>query len=89
MELFKAENIHKNFANHVALNNVSISVPEGSIFGLLGPNGAGKTTLIRIINQIFAPDSGELFFRNNPLIATIINIMANTSENHNQRLLRL
>ncbi|MCF8370394.1 MAG: ATP-binding cassette domain-containing protein [Bacteroidales bacterium] len=64
MELFKAENIHKNFVDHVALNNVSIHVPEGSIFGLLGPNGAGKTTLIRIINQIFAPDSGELFFKN-------------------------
>jgi ABC-2 type transport system ATP-binding protein len=67
MELLKAENIHKSFADHNALNNVSIHVPEGSIFGLLGPNGAGKTTLIRIINQIFAPDNGELYFKNNPL----------------------
>ena len=49
----------KRFANHTALNGVSIQVPEGQIFGLLGPNGAGKTTLIRIINRITAPDSGE------------------------------
>ncbi len=67
MELLRVENIHKSFANHNALNDVSISVDEGSIFGLLGPNGAGKTTLIRIINQIFAPDSGECFINNNPL----------------------
>ena len=67
MELFKAENISKTFAAHKALDNVSISVSEGSIFGLLGPNGAGKTTLIRIINQIFAPDSGKMFFGNEQL----------------------
>ena len=68
MELFKANNVVKQFANHLALNKVSISVREQSIFGLLGPNGAGKTTLIRIINQITAPDSGELFFAGNRLI---------------------
>ena len=62
MNLFSANNITKHFANHTALNKVSISVPEQSIFGLLGPNGAGKTTLIRIINQITAPDEGEMFF---------------------------
>ncbi|MCB8994519.1 MAG: ABC transporter ATP-binding protein [Bacteroidales bacterium] len=62
MELFKATDIVKQFSNHRALNKVSISVPENSIFGLLGPNGAGKTTLIRIINQITAPDEGELYF---------------------------
>jgi ABC-2 type transport system ATP-binding protein len=62
MELFQAKNIVKEFSNHLALDKVSISVPENSIFGLLGPNGAGKTTLIRIINQITAPDQGELFF---------------------------
>ncbi len=67
MEVFSARNITKNFSNHLALHNVSISVPEGNIFGLLGPNGAGKTTLIRIINQITAPDSGELFFYNRKL----------------------
>ncbi|HJX70339.1 MAG TPA: ATP-binding cassette domain-containing protein [Bacteroidales bacterium] len=64
MEIFKALNIDKRFSNHLALDNLSISVPEGSIYGLLGPNGAGKTTLIRIINQITAPDKGELFFYN-------------------------
>ena len=60
--IFRAEHIHKAYAGHVALNDVSISVNEGGIFGLLGPNGAGKTSLIRIINQITAPDSGSLFF---------------------------
>ncbi|HNX54598.1 MAG TPA: ATP-binding cassette domain-containing protein [Prolixibacteraceae bacterium] len=62
MEIFQANNIVKEYAGHVALSSVSISVKEASIFGLLGPNGAGKTTLIRIINQITAPDSGDLFF---------------------------
>jgi ABC-2 type transport system ATP-binding protein len=67
MELFNAQYIVKQFANHLALDKVTLSVPEGSIYGLLGPNGAGKTTLIRIINQITAPDSGELFFRGEKL----------------------
>jgi ABC-2 type transport system ATP-binding protein len=62
MELLQARSITKQFANHLALNKVSINVKEQSIFGLLGPNGAGKTTLIRIINQITAPDHGELLF---------------------------
>ncbi|MBN2214631.1 MAG: ATP-binding cassette domain-containing protein [Bacteroidales bacterium] len=62
MEIFKALNIEKRFSNHLALDNLSVAVPEGCIYGLLGPNGAGKTTLIRIINQITAPDKGELFF---------------------------
>ena len=61
MEFFNAENVNKVFATTRALTNVSISVKEQSIFGLLGPNGAGKTTLIRIINQITAPDDGEIF----------------------------
>ncbi|MEI6900615.1 MAG: ATP-binding cassette domain-containing protein [Bacteroidota bacterium] len=60
MELLKAIQVSKQFANHKALDQVSISVPENSIYGLLGPNGAGKTTLIRIINQILAPDEGEI-----------------------------
>jgi len=62
MEFFRAEKISKNFQNHVALNNVSISLPRQSNYGLLGPNGAGKTTFIRIINQITTPDSGEIWF---------------------------
>jgi ABC-2 type transport system ATP-binding protein len=69
MEIFQANNINKEYVGHIALNDVSISVNEGSVFGLLGPNGAGKTTLIRIINQITAPDTGELFFEGRPMKA--------------------
>ena len=57
-----ADKIVKNFGNFKALNEVSIAVPRGSIFGLLGPNGAGKTTFIRIINQITMPDRGSVLF---------------------------
>lgn len=60
MSILSAQNIVKRYANHVALDHVSIDVPEQSIFGLLGPNGAGKTSLIRIINQITGPDEGEI-----------------------------
>lgn len=67
MALFEAKNITKQFGTQLALDNVSISVPEQCIFGLLGPNGAGKTTLIRIINQITGPDSGELFLNGKKL----------------------
>ena len=56
MSFFVAKNIIKNYANHRALDDVSIEIPEGAIYGLLGPNGAGKTSLIRIINQITGPD---------------------------------
>jgi len=67
MDILKVENITKAYASHVALNDVSLSVPKGSIYGLLGPNGAGKTTLIRIVNQITGPDSGKIFFNGEPL----------------------
>lgn len=67
MAFFEAKDVVKQYAGHKALNKVSISVNKGSIFGLLGPNGAGKTTLIRIINQITGPDSGQVFFNNQPL----------------------
>src|SRR5690554_4412661 len=56
----------KQYANHLALNKVSIQVPRGSVFGLLGPNGAGKTTLIRIITRITAPDSGQVLIEGKP-----------------------
>ena len=69
MSLFKAVDVVKQFINHRALSKVSMEVPEKSIYGLLGPNGAGKTTLIRIINQITAPDEGELFFMGRKLRA--------------------
>jgi len=62
MYLFTASNIVKRYADHLALDHVTVNVPEGSIYGLLGPNGAGKTTLLRIINQISGPDEGELIF---------------------------
>ncbi|MEA5139541.1 ABC transporter ATP-binding protein [Arcicella rigui] len=58
--ILEAHNVVKRYAGHTALNDVSIEVPKGSIFGLLGPNGAGKTSLIRIINQITAPDEGYI-----------------------------
>ncbi len=67
MGIINATNVYKTFGNYTALNNVSLNVPEGSIYGLLGPNGAGKTTLIRIINQILAPDSGEILFKGKKL----------------------
>ena len=61
------DSVSKHYGNFTALNDVSMNIPEGSIFGLLGPNGAGKTTLIRIINQITQPDSGKVFFNNSEL----------------------
>lgn len=65
--ILRAENIVKQYATHRALDDVSIEVPKGSVFGLLGPNGAGKTSLIRIINQITAPDEGRIFLDGEPL----------------------
>ncbi|WP_461099578.1 ABC transporter ATP-binding protein [Spirosoma luteolum] len=60
MSILETHHIVKQYAGHRALDDVSLAVPQGSIFGLLGPNGAGKTSLIRIINQITAPDAGEV-----------------------------
>jgi ABC-2 type transport system ATP-binding protein len=65
--LLEAQSVSKKFGDFTALNNVSIAVEKGSIYGLLGPNGAGKTTLIRIINQITMPDSGKVFLDGEPL----------------------
>jgi ABC-2 type transport system ATP-binding protein len=64
MIFLETKEVVKQYANHLALDRVSIRVPEAKIFGLLGPNGAGKTTLIRIVNRITAPDSGEVLFKN-------------------------
>jgi ABC-2 type transport system ATP-binding protein len=58
--LLEVNKVVKQYGDYVALNEVSLTVPKGSIYGLLGPNGAGKTSLIRIINQITLPDSGEI-----------------------------
>ncbi len=65
--MLSIRNIVKQYANHRALDNVSIEIGKGSVFGLLGPNGAGKTSLIRIINQITAPDSGEILLNGEKL----------------------
>lgn len=65
--MLSIRNIVKQYANHRALDDVSMEVDKGSIFGLLGPNGAGKTSLIRIINQITAPDSGEVWLNGEKL----------------------
>ena len=62
MDLLKIENVTKRYSGHTALSDVSLSVPQGSIYGLLGPNGAGKTTLIRVINRITLPDTGRVIF---------------------------
>lgn len=73
--MLSIRNIVKQYANHRALDNVSIEVEFGSIFGLLGPNGAGKTSLIRIINQITAPDQGEIFLDGEKLNPSHISII--------------
>ena len=66
-KLLVAKNVSKSFGSFTALNDVSIEVPKGSVFGLLGPNGAGKTTFIRIINQITMPDTGSVTLDGEPL----------------------
>lgn len=73
--ILEVDKVSKQFTSHVALSNVSLSVPRGSVYGLLGPNGAGKTTLIRIINHITAPDSGSVRFDGHRLTeADLVNI---------------
>lgn len=65
--ILEVRDVVKQYGNYTALNQVSLSVPKGSIYGLLGPNGAGKTSLIRIINQITMPDSGQVILDGEPL----------------------
>ena len=67
MGIIQCTNVCKSFGEKVALDNVSVDIPEGKIFGLLGPNGAGKTTLIRIINRITIPNSGSVLFKGKPI----------------------
>ncbi len=69
MNILETRNVVKKYANHLALNDVSVEIKENSVFGLLGPNGAGKTTLIRIINHITGPDAGEVIFKGKTLRA--------------------
>ena len=65
--IITAEHITKRFSAHTALDDVSVEIPRGSVYGLLGPNGAGKTTLIRTINRITLPDEGQIFFDGKPI----------------------
>ena len=67
MAIIEIKNVSKSFGEKVALNDVSLEIPEGKIFGLLGPNGAGKTTLIRIINRITIPNGGQVYFQGRPI----------------------
>lgn len=71
--ILEVDSVSKQYTGHKALDNVSLSVPQGSVYGLLGPNGAGKTTLIRIINNITAPDSGTVTFDGHPLTSADLN----------------
>ncbi|MFT6865268.1 MAG: ABC-2 type transport system ATP-binding protein [Cyclobacteriaceae bacterium] len=72
MDLLRVEQISKAYSSHQALRNVSLSIPQGSIFGLLGPNGAGKTTLIRIITRIIDADSGKVFLNDQEITTELI-----------------
>lgn len=67
MDIIRAEHITKRFTRHTALDDVSVAIPQGSVYGLLGPNGAGKTTLIRVINRITLPDEGQILFDGKPI----------------------
>ena len=67
MDIIRAEHITKRFTRHTALDDVSVAIPQGSVYGLLGPNGAGKTTLIRVINRITIPDEGTVLFDGKPI----------------------
>lgn len=75
MEALVAKGITKRYAHHLALDDVSLTIPSGSIYGLLGPNGAGKTTMIRIVNQIIDPDEGEILINGKKLTADHISII--------------
>lgn len=67
MVILESTQLNKNYGSYQALKNINIQVPQGKIYGLLGPNGAGKTSFIRIINQITAPDSGQVLFKGKPI----------------------
>ena len=70
--LLRCEGVSKSFGEKVALDGVTLDIPEGKIFGLLGPNGAGKTTLIRIINRITIPTAGTVYFKGEPISDEVV-----------------
>ena len=67
MDILSIQNVVKQYKNHLAVNDVSFDMKQGSVFGLLGPNGAGKTSLIRIITSITAADSGQVLLNGTPI----------------------
>lgn len=73
MNYIEATDLVKQYSGHLALDHVSLSVPQGCIYGLLGPNGAGKTTLIRILNAITQPDSGSVTINGRRLTPDLVN----------------
>jgi ABC-2 type transport system ATP-binding protein len=75
MDILQVDSVSKRYGTFTALNKVSIRMKKGSVFGLLGPNGAGKSSLIRIINQIIAPDSGEIFFNGEKISSKHVSLM--------------
>ena len=76
MDAVVVDQVTKRYTNHLALDRVSLTIPQHTIFGLLGPNGAGKTTLIRIINQIINADEGSISLFNEKLQCTIQQVPA-------------
>ena len=68
--MIEVQHVSKHYRAHTALDDVSLTIDRGRVFGLLGPNGAGKTTLIRMINNIIKPDSGTILFDGKPLSAS-------------------
>ena len=70
--LLRCEGVSKSFGEKIALDGVTLDIPEGKIFGLLGPNGAGKTTLIRIINRITIPTAGTVYFKGEPISDEVV-----------------
>lgn len=68
--MIEVQHVSKHYRAHTALDDVSLTIERGRVFGLLGPNGAGKTTLIRMINNIIKPDSGTILFDGKPLSAS-------------------
>ena len=77
--IITAQHITKHFTGHTALDDVSVEIPAGSVYGLLGPNGAGKTTLIRVINRITIPDEGQILFEAGNV--TVLSLMDVVNDN--------
>lgn len=66
--IIQTKDLSKTYKNQIVLDKVSINVPEGKVYGLLGPNGAGKSTLLKLITKVIRPDSGEIYYKNHPLV---------------------